>query len=232
MSFDDDTAEGVLNGILLLMLSPTVIRLYKRGYFIRLFCLVLPLLATTALAEFVDLRGALLTMDILLMGLMMLTIFSGILWSAVKEMADAQTERRSVQVGTLLALLTSCLGLFSTYAQIFSATGIKDTSFEPSYVTHNVLNALYFTVMTWTTVGYGDLLPNGPLARFFAAIAALNGYTVLALLISYFIPVLKDASHKPLLFRMFDWEVSVGGFREMKRRRLEEASKKKSELPL
>lgn len=60
--------------------------------------------------------------------------------------------------------------------------------------------------MTWTTVGYGDLVPNGHSARFFAAIAALNGYVLLACLIAFLIPVLSNLSQQPSIVRLFDFE--------------------------
>lgn len=41
------------------------------------------------------------------------------------------------------------------------------------------LDDLYFSAVSYTTVGYGDLIPNGPL-RIFAAIEALAGLVLIA----------------------------------------------------
>ncbi len=40
------------------------------------------------------------------------------------------------------------------------------------------LDYIYFSFVTYTTVGYGDLLPTGPI-RFIAATEALNGWVLL-----------------------------------------------------
>ncbi|MBL9190201.1 MAG: two pore domain potassium channel family protein [Opitutaceae bacterium] len=40
------------------------------------------------------------------------------------------------------------------------------------------LDYIYFSFMTYTTVGYGDLVPTGPI-RFIAATEALNGWVLL-----------------------------------------------------
>src|SRR5262249_61780016 len=47
---------------------------------------------------------------------------------------------------------------------------------------------LYFAVVTWTTVGYGDYVPT-PAARPYAALEALIGYLFMA----FFIPTLIHA---------------------------------------
>jgi hypothetical protein len=48
---------------------------------------------------------------------------------------------------------------------------------------------LYFSIITWTTVGYGDLVPT-PASRPFAAAEALFGYLYMAVYIGYMLNVL------------------------------------------
>jgi len=50
----------------------------------------------------------------------------------------------------------------------------------------DILNCLYFSVVTFTTLGYGDLTPFGP-TRFFAAIEAFIGSFTLALFVVVFV---------------------------------------------
>ena len=58
-----------------------------------------------------------------------------------------------------------------------SVSGATRTSVDPWV-------CLYFSVVTWTTVGYGDVTPANPLARAFAAAEAFNGYIVMAIFIA------------------------------------------------
>jgi hypothetical protein len=51
-------------------------------------------------------------------------------------------------------------------------------------ITHNFWDCVYFSVITITTVGYGDFYPSGPHARVIASIEALSGYIILGLFIS------------------------------------------------
>lgn len=50
----------------------------------------------------------------------------------------------------------------------------------------NFFNSLYFSVVTFTTLGYGDILPLG-ISKFFAAIEALLGGFILALFVVVFV---------------------------------------------
>lgn len=51
--------------------------------------------------------------------------------------------------------------------------------------------AIYFSVVTWTTLGFGDVLPATEIGRWLVVIEALFGYVIMALLISVFLAVLK-----------------------------------------
>ncbi len=60
-------------------------------------------------------------------------------------------------------------------------------------------NALYFSYVTLTTLGYGDLVPVQPLARYFAYMQALTGQFYTAILVASLIGVrLADHSKKSL----------------------------------
>ena len=50
---------------------------------------------------------------------------------------------------------------------------------------------MYFSVVTFTTLGYGDLLPKGE-ARKFAALEALIGFIFVPILIGQFISIARD----------------------------------------
>lgn len=63
-----------------------------------------------------------------------------------------------------------------SFARIYSTLGLLDDGNQ----THDFSTALYFAVITWTTVGYGDVLPVGD-ARFFAAMQAIIGVLYMGL---------------------------------------------------
>ncbi|XP_057961007.1 two-pore potassium channel 1-like isoform X2 [Malania oleifera] len=50
--------------------------------------------------------------------------------------------------------------------------------------TNGVLDALYFCIVTMTTVGYGDLVPNSTLSKLFACIFVFTGMALVGLILS------------------------------------------------
>jgi hypothetical protein len=76
------------------------------------------------------------------------------------------------------------------YAAAYRVTGIAG----PGGRAQTFGPCLYFSVVTMTTVGYGDWVPL-PQARVFAAIEALSGYIYMALFISAVVSLLSRKSH-------------------------------------
>ena|SRR5882762_4684381 len=66
-----------------------------------------------------------------------------------------------------------------SYANIYRSFGLVDGSVAVT----NIRDFIYFSVITWTTVGYGDLKPS-PESRMFAASEALLGYLTMGLYLS------------------------------------------------
>ena len=93
---------------------------------------------------------------------------------------------------SVVVLCTTLLNFASIYrvvglvppAQIGSPHG------ETAPVCTDSESCLYFTVITWTTVGYGDFTPT-PAARPYAAIEAMVGYMFMA----FFVPTLIYATN-------------------------------------
>lgn len=65
------------------------------------------------------------------------------------------------------------------YAKIYISTGISSSGKSIG----DLPNAMYFSVITWTTVGYGDILPEG-YSRLVSATEAVTGVITMGLLIA------------------------------------------------
>ncbi|MBO4739832.1 MAG: ion transporter [Bacteroidales bacterium] len=52
---------------------------------------------------------------------------------------------------------------------------------EPGTGFDNIPNSIYWTIVTMTTVGYGDITPTTSLGRFISACVMLIGYTIIAI---------------------------------------------------
>lgn len=69
------------------------------------------------------------------------------------------------------------------FSQIHSASGILHSCDSGTCTSHDWTDGIYFSIVTFTTLGYGDLQPSG-YGRFFAASQALIGYVVLGMTVA------------------------------------------------
>ena len=85
----------------------------------------------------------------------------------------------------LWAFFSVCL-LIASYAKLFEKHGLV----QGEKVIHDFVASVYFSVVTFTTLGYGDLQPTKDV-RLWAASEALLGYTIMALIIALLIKYLS-----------------------------------------
>jgi len=81
----------------------------------------------------------------------------------------------------ILVLLITITTVVFCYAKLYNLAGLyhgKECLQNP-----NVMQCLYFSVVTWTMLGYGDFHPNEGLSQFLAASEAIMGYVYMGLLI-------------------------------------------------
>lgn len=76
-----------------------------------------------------------------------------------------------------IAALVMLAGVVGGFAVVFRQFGLQGAA----GVDHDPWTCLYFSVITWTTVGYGDVSPSTA-SRPFAALEAMIGYIFMALL--------------------------------------------------
>lgn len=117
--------------------------------------------------------------------------FAGVfLWLLVKS-------TRRVLLGTdrfwfeVFATALNFILFVLTFGVLYYHIGIVDTTTEGSPVVHHLPNSLYYSVVTVTTLGYGDFYPIGA-GRLLAAIEALTGYLILGVLASTFASLLAE----------------------------------------
>ncbi len=105
-----------------------------------------------------------------------------------------QFSRSSVAAGTLFAFLS--ILLLMTYA-VFGAF-LLGAGFSPQI--NSLITALYFSIVTMSTVGYGDIVPKSPDARLFVVSIIILGITVFATSISaVIVPLLNGRMQRILL---------------------------------
>jgi len=80
----------------------------------------------------------------------------------------------------LFLLLSVATSLVLLFASKFRFIGLTDNG---GAVLHDASVALYFSIVTWTTLGFGDVIPT-PDARVFAAAEAMLGYIFTPILVA------------------------------------------------
>ena len=89
-------------------------------------------------------------------------------------------------VANLALLLSAFAVIYKIYGSGEDTSGhsfIADTSHSPEQKVKTFPEALYYSVVTFTTLGYGDMQPRGVL-RFMACLETFVGYLVLGILAS------------------------------------------------
>ena len=80
-----------------------------------------------------------------------------------------------------------------SFASIYHYYGILG---QDQKLVKDPLTCLYFSAITWTTVGYGDFVPS-PSARFFAACEAVLGYLFMGFLLAAMVHILTRLTVDP-----------------------------------
>lgn len=95
--------------------------------------------------------------------------------------SEHEDQRRIFMVLTLI--IVSLGGIIVIFGHIYSVIGLSDANNNDSKI-YDVYDCLYFSLVTFTTVGYGDFHPVRPIARAAACCEALSGYIVLGVLVA------------------------------------------------
>lgn len=92
----------------------------------------------------------------------------------------------------LLSVALTGLSNIALFSYFYYAYGVEGPE---GIIAGDFITSLYFSIVTWTTLGYGDLKPINEL-RLIASLEALMGYIYMALLIGLFLNLLQSNNQK------------------------------------
>lgn len=124
-------------------------------------------------------EGLIRQVAVVILAILMVAAF---FWLLVSRLVRLFSGNGNYLLEALLAG-TNILLLLAAFAGIYAQLGLTDTTGGKETMTHNYWEAAYYSVVTFTTLGYGDLVPHGA-CRVLAAMEAFVGYVVLALIAS------------------------------------------------
>lgn len=116
---------------------------------------------------------------VVLAGLLFVALFAWLLVTRVRTILGGTPHllRDLAAVGLDVSLLVTA------FAWAYRTLGIMDGTQSGAPVSHSFADSLYYSIVTFTTLGYGDFYPVGA-GRALAAMEAVTGYIILGVLAS------------------------------------------------
>ena len=167
----------------LVMVAAIVVNSHQRGVFTIAVVLGVGAVGGLAAVELAEAEGIRVTAELSALGLLGLTIL--VMLNSLMQ-AD-QVSRDTIVGGICVYLLIGlCFAMaFILLAQLepdaFVATGDAISIDDPE---RRATKLLYFSFVTLTTLGYGDIAPRGDLAQMFAVSEALIGQLYLTIFVA------------------------------------------------
>ena len=98
--------------------------------------------------------------------------------------------------------------LLATYLIVYFIVSLIVWALDPDI--HDISDALWFTFQTGTTIGYGDLIVNNPIARFITVLFSIYSLALVAvftgILAGYFVEVIKSEAKDSAIKFLLDLE--------------------------
>lgn len=117
-------------------------------------------------------------------------IFCGVfLWSLASTLKRIYGNSGNLWKELILSAFNVFLFLLA-FSAVYSEIGIVDTTREGSPITYDFWLCCYYSIITFTSTGYGDFQPQG-IGRILASTHALVGYLVLGLMASTGLSVIQ-----------------------------------------
>ena len=176
--------------VLMLMLSIKSLKTEKTWMW-TVYALVISFVILTVLEKMFEHQlNVYLTLIILLM------FFTGSFSMAVKQVLfegdiDGNKIIGSLSLYMLLGLIWTVIYLFLLVMDPTSFSGIETTNWQQIFS-----RVAYYSFVTLTTLGYGDILPTNHLAEFFVYLEAITGVFYMAIIVSSLISLRLSALEK------------------------------------
>ena len=172
-------------GIFLLGLGRSLHKGSRRAWWITVVIMGLLSLSFLILRTKLELPGGNLLPGVrLFLGFLALLIFGGLILSRRNFTARLHWNLTTAQVVALISVLVALsYGILGTYA-------LRDEFNKPEMKWHD---AIYFTVVTYTTLGYGDITPIGERAKWFSislVLVGISSFVTAATIV--FGPIIQD----------------------------------------
>jgi hypothetical protein len=114
----------------------------------------------------------------------LILLTGGYLWLAQISLASLQSRHKLPTKNGLFRFPLLTISIIPivvlSFADIYKYVGLVGPD---GLVHHDAVVCLYFSVVTWTTLGYGDFRPGSNDGRIFASFEALLGYIVMGVLV-------------------------------------------------
>jgi len=105
-------------------------------------------------------------------------------FNVVRKGQEAKNMYQSLMTVSWFKFFLLVLGFFMmcnlVFASVFTLIGVQHIGAESSDTFSDFMESFYFSVQTFTTLGYGRLSPNGHWANLVAAIDAFTGMMTVA----------------------------------------------------
>jgi hypothetical protein len=118
-----------------------------------------------------------------------MAIIVGVVFFTISSILFVGLKERNIFLATAMVGV-AIASIISLFAEIFVWIGVSSGNVCLNVPLH-FATAIYFSIVTWTTVGYGDLVPCGS-GRLVAALEAILGYLVMALLIATLVESISE----------------------------------------
>ena len=144
-------------------------------------------------------------------------------WTAMRSIASRFSRNRRHRllnlIGPMLmpALIVLYLLLLITgFALIYMPRMPAQFTLDPPGESAHWIESLYFSGVTLTTLGYGDITPRTSFVRFFALVEGASGFALISLAVTYLITVYSALERKRAIALSFyhqaDGGADVAGF--------------------
>ncbi len=190
--FSNTVLETLFSFVLVVMLLVGVKSLHTEATWQRLVYILAAILGSLVLLlHFYPTRTTLFFIY-----LMLFMFFFGSFKAAVRQIlfkgeVDSNKIIGSLSLYMLIGLMFTTIYLMILIFDPDAFNGIKITEWE-----HSFFSVAYFSFVTLTTLGYGDISPATPIAKFFVTLEAVTGVFYMAIFVSSLINLAGKKLHE------------------------------------